>query len=81
MPGLTIVDGTLVVDAVRLAWPGDILHEAAHIALTPPSRRAGWRRGARCLGWGCGARCLGWARLCLGTESGQQRGSKRQRES
>jgi hypothetical protein len=40
LPGLSIVDGTLVVDAVRLEWPGDILHEAAHIALTPPSRRA-----------------------------------------
>ncbi len=41
LPGLTIIEGTLVVDAARLEWPGDILHEAAHIALTPPSRRAG----------------------------------------
>lgn len=40
LPGLTIIDGTLVVDGDRLEWPGDILHEAAHIALTPPSRRA-----------------------------------------
>src|SRR5688572_3056857 len=40
LPGLTIMDGTLVVDAARLEWPGDILHEAAHIALAPPSRRA-----------------------------------------
>lgn len=40
LPGLTIMSGTLVVDAARLEWPGDILHEAAHIALAPPSRRA-----------------------------------------
>lgn len=39
LPGLSIADGTLLVDASRLEWPGDILHEAAHIALTPPSRR------------------------------------------
>ena len=40
LPGLSISDGTLVVDVSRLEWPGDILHEAAHIALAPPSRRA-----------------------------------------
>ena len=39
LAGLTIINGTLVVDAARLDWPGDILHEAAHIALSPPSRR------------------------------------------
>ncbi len=39
LPGLTIRDGALVVDTARLEWPGDMLHEAAHIALTPPSRR------------------------------------------
>src|SRR6188474_485633 len=40
LPGLTIMKGTLIVDPARLEWPGDILHEAAHIALAPPSRRA-----------------------------------------
>jgi hypothetical protein len=39
LPGLTIEGGALVVDRERLTWPGDILHEAAHIATTPPSRR------------------------------------------
>jgi hypothetical protein len=39
LPGLNIVDGTLCIDPERLLYPGDILHEAAHIALTPPSRR------------------------------------------
>lgn len=40
LPGLAIEDGTLVLDPDGLEWPGDMLHEAAHIALCPPSRRA-----------------------------------------
>ena len=40
LPGLAIENGTLFIDPARLEWPGDMLHEAAHIALCPPSRRA-----------------------------------------
>ncbi len=40
LQGLAIENATLFIDPARLEWPGDILHEAAHIALTPPSRRA-----------------------------------------
>ncbi len=40
LPGLSIKQGTLLIDSEKLSWPGDILHEAAHIALTPPSQRA-----------------------------------------
>lgn len=40
LPGLAIEQGTLLIDSEKLKWPGDILHEAAHIALNPPSRRA-----------------------------------------
>lgn len=40
LPGLEIDQGTLLIDSEKLKWPGDILHEAAHIALTPPSQRA-----------------------------------------
>ena len=39
LPGLNIMSGTLVIDPEQLSYPGDILHEAAHIALAPPSRR------------------------------------------
>jgi hypothetical protein len=39
LPGLAIDQGTLLIDIELLTWPGDILHEAAHIALTPPQRR------------------------------------------
>ncbi|KRA42465.1 hypothetical protein [Pseudoxanthomonas sp. Root630] len=40
LPGVRIERGTLVFDRDRLAWPGDLLHEAGHIAVTPPSARA-----------------------------------------
>src|SRR5437763_16447249 len=38
-PGVLIQRGTLVVDEQKLLSPGDVLHEAAHIALAPPERR------------------------------------------
>lgn len=40
LPGVRIEKGTLLIDPSRLSWPGDILHEAGHIAITPPSLRA-----------------------------------------
>ena len=39
LPGLDIRDGALVVDEARLAHPGDILHEAGHIAVADPAER------------------------------------------
>jgi hypothetical protein len=40
VPGITIADGGLVVDP-RVPWhDGDLLHEAGHLALLPPSERA-----------------------------------------
>ena len=41
LPGLAVRDGALVVDAERLEWPGDLLHEAGHIAVTEPAARPG----------------------------------------
>ena len=38
-PGSLISAGSLVVDESILVAPGDALHEAAHIALSPPERR------------------------------------------
>ncbi|MGE0357188.1 MAG: hypothetical protein AB7P08_09755 [Burkholderiales bacterium] len=40
LPGVTVEAGTLVYDPSRLAWPGDLLHEAGHIAVTPPALRS-----------------------------------------
>jgi len=39
-PGCLIDRGTLVVDESKLMTPGDALHEAGHIALSPPEQRA-----------------------------------------
>jgi hypothetical protein len=39
-PGSLISHGSLVIDEAKLIAPGDALHEAAHIALAPPERRA-----------------------------------------
>ncbi len=40
VPGIAIADGGLVVDPDGPAHEGDLLHEAGHLALLPPSRRA-----------------------------------------
>ncbi|AGA89205.1 hypothetical protein Thimo_0335 [Thioflavicoccus mobilis 8321] len=39
LPGVRIEGTMLHVDESRLEYPGDILHEAGHIAVAPPSRR------------------------------------------
>lgn len=39
LPGLRIESGGLVVDRATLVWPGDLLHEAGHIAVTPAADR------------------------------------------
>jgi len=40
LPGIMIRDGGLVVDPTKLKWPGDLLHEAGHLAVLPPALRA-----------------------------------------
>jgi hypothetical protein len=39
LPGLRIDHGTIRVDPAVQAWPGDLLHEAGHVAVTEPERR------------------------------------------
>ena len=39
-PGLDIRSGSILVDEDRLLHPGNILHEAGHIAVHEPARRA-----------------------------------------
>ncbi len=39
LPGLEVVQGCLLIDRALLRYPGDILHEAGHIALLPPEKR------------------------------------------
>ncbi len=39
LPGIAVVNGGLRVDPSRMAWPGDLLHEAGHLACGDPARR------------------------------------------
>lgn len=39
LPGVRIQSGALVFDRRTLTWPGDLLHEAGHIAVTPAALR------------------------------------------
>jgi hypothetical protein len=40
LPGLSILHGSLLYDHATLKWPGDLLHEAGHIATVPNAMRA-----------------------------------------
>ncbi|TVT78781.1 MAG: hypothetical protein FHP92_00405 [Denitromonas halophila] len=39
LPGIEIEAGGLRVDPSRLRYPGDLLHEAGHLAVLPPDQR------------------------------------------
>lgn len=39
LPGIKIESGRIVIDPLRLKYPGDLLHEAGHIAMVPGSER------------------------------------------
>jgi hypothetical protein len=39
VPGIQLQEGTIVVDKEQLKWPGDILHEAGHIAVMETEHR------------------------------------------
>jgi hypothetical protein len=40
LPGLLIENGELLLDRSRLLYPGDVLHEAGHIAVTVAAERS-----------------------------------------
>lgn len=40
LPGISISNGEIVVNRDSLKYPGDILHEAGHIAVVPASERS-----------------------------------------
>lgn len=39
LPAMRVRNGALLYDPDRLQWPGDLLHEAGHIAVTDPALR------------------------------------------
>ena|ERR1700757_338487 len=40
MPGILLEHGHIVIDLQKLVYPGDILHEAGHVATAPPDARS-----------------------------------------
>ncbi len=40
LPGILVDGGRLLVDEAKLTYPGDLLHEAGHIAVAPRSVRS-----------------------------------------
>lgn len=40
LPGVCISNGCIIIDREKLKYPGDILHEAGHIAVVPGADRA-----------------------------------------
>jgi hypothetical protein len=40
LPGIQLNRGTVVIDSTKLLHPGDVLHEAGHVAVTPADQRA-----------------------------------------
>jgi hypothetical protein len=40
LPGVTMETGGLILDPERLLHPGDLLHEAGHLAIMLPAKRA-----------------------------------------
>lgn len=62
LPGIAIESGVLVIDETRLLYPGDLLHEAGHLAVLTPEQRSG--QGAEAgddLGAEIGAICWSYA--------------------
>lgn len=39
LPGIRVENGKLLVDEAKLTYPGDLLHEAGHLAVAPGSLR------------------------------------------
>lgn len=40
LPGLALEQGAIVIDPAVAVYPGDVLHEAGHLAVLPAERRA-----------------------------------------
>ncbi|HEY1806686.1 MAG TPA: hypothetical protein VGG45_19605 [Terracidiphilus sp.] len=46
LPGVTLEPGGIVIDPERLLYPGDLLHEAGHLAVMLPAQRAATQQNA-----------------------------------
>jgi hypothetical protein len=65
LPGVTVREGTLLVDVDKLLAPGDLLHEAGHLAvLTPQQRQAANVNLGTDGGYEMAAIAWSWAAVC-----------------
>lgn len=39
LPGITVDNGVIVVNENKMSYPGDLLHEAGHLAVLPAAKR------------------------------------------
>jgi hypothetical protein len=39
LPGISVDHGTILIDEFKLLYPGDLLHEAGHLAVIPAQQR------------------------------------------
>ncbi|MEK6304608.1 MAG: hypothetical protein AABO41_28325 [Acidobacteriota bacterium] len=39
LPGIDVDHGAILIDESKLTYPGDLLHEAGHVAVTPAEKR------------------------------------------
>jgi hypothetical protein len=47
LPGLAIDRGVILIDVERLSYPGDLLHEAGHLAVTAAASRQQFTRDSQ----------------------------------
>jgi hypothetical protein len=65
LPGIRIEKGSLVIDETHLVWPGDLLHEAAHLAMVPAVLRGTLEEDTGNYGGEeLGAIAWSWAAIC-----------------
>jgi hypothetical protein len=51
LPGILVEHGALIVDEATLTYPGDLLHEAGHLAAVPAASRAQLSGDVALSGW------------------------------
>ena len=63
LPGIETAGGVIWVDPARLLYPGDLLHEAGHMAVLTPAERPRFPAEGDDLGMEIGAIAWSWAAL------------------
>jgi len=76
LPAMTVRGGALVIDPARLTWPGDLLHEAGHIAVTDPALRPTLNAVSDSPAEEMSAIAWSWVRICCSISFSRGPGSR-----